>query len=51
MQPKFREPRRLPRPRLQLSDPLPGLHQLPPHLRQRAQRLRQFLAQRCHQRG
>ena len=44
-------PRRLPQPRLQLSDPLPGLRQLPPRLLQRAQRIRQLPAQRCHQRG
>ena len=38
-------------PRLQLGDPLPGLRQLSPRLLQRAQRVRQFLAQRRRQPG
>jgi hypothetical protein len=35
-------PRRLPQPRLKLSDPLPGLRQLLQHPRQRSLRLRQL---------
>src|ERR1700732_3724443 len=44
-------PRRLPQPRLKLSDPLPALRQLLQRPRQRSLRLRQLPAQRGHQRG
>ena len=46
-----RIPRRLPQPRLKLSDPLPGLRQLRTRLLQRGQRIGQLTAQRCHQPG
>ena len=46
-----RVPRRLPQPRLKLSDPLPGLRQLHGRLRQRSLRPGQFGAQRGHQRS
>jgi hypothetical protein len=41
-------PRRLPQPRLQLSDPLPRLRQFPERPSQRSLRLRQLRAQRGH---
>jgi len=44
-------PRRLPQPRLELSDPLPGLRQILQRPHQRGLRLGQLPAQRDHQRG
>jgi hypothetical protein len=46
-----RIPRTLPKPRLKLSDPLPGLRQVLLRPRQRSPRLGQLPAQRRHQRG
>ena len=42
-------PRRLPQPRLQFSDPIPRLRQLPERTSQRNLRLSQLSAQRGHQ--